>query len=805
MTLERVVRDIRFEARQLRKSPAFTLTSILTLALGICATVTIFAFVDAALIKPLPYRNPSRLVGVFERVEVFPRSNLSYLDYLDWKRLNVVFSSLSAYQGGGMTLTTPVGAERVRAARVSDDFFRTLGVSPALGRDFRAGEDLADAPRVAILSYGAWQTRYGGRENAIGSTVVLNGDPHVIVAVLPRGFHFAPAEPADFWTTLHPARGCDQRRSCHNLYGVARLADGVSVSSAAANIAGIARQLEQQYPDSNRGQGSAIVPLSEVIVGDLRPVLLVLFAGAVLLLIIAVLNVAGLLVVRAEARRRELDIRAALGASHARVIAQFVAESVLLVFAGLIAAVVGAWWTSRGLIALVPANVIVRMPYLQGLGANGRVFALTAAVALIAVVVLATAPVMQLALGRGRRVLADRASSGPAWKRVATKLVVLEVVTAMMLLVGGGLLGRSLYRLLHVDIGFQADHLALINLSLPDSAYADDARQAAVVDAILRRAGALPGVESAAVAGRPPLQPGNTVWIRIEGRPDTGVHNEVHYREVTAAYFTTLKARLARGRYFTAQDDAARGRVVIVNQTLARRYFPGADALGRRLYYNSAASPPMEIVGIVEDVKEGLLDAETPPTMYVAFAQEPSSGFALVVRTSQAEQAVLPSLAAAVHEIDPAISTFGARTMTDVVIQSQPAYIRRTTASLVGAFAALAWVLGVVGLYGTMSYSVAQRTRELAIRLALGAPREAVRRLVVGEAAVLTGVGLAVGAMCAIAAAASLRGLLFGVSSWDVPTLASAAIVLGVSALVASYIPAHRAAAVDPNVVLRGD
>ena len=313
--LEHVRRDLRFEARRLRRTPGFALTAAFTLALGICAVVTIFAFVDAALLKPLPYPDASRLVGVYERIEVFPRSNLSYLDYLDWKRLNSVFVSLAAYQGGGMALTTPSGAQRAPAARVSDDFFRTLGVRPILGRDFRPGEDLAAAPRLAILSYAAWQTRYGGRADAVGATVSLNGEPHVIVGVLPRDFHFAPVEPADFWTTLHPSNGCDARRSCHNMFGVARLADRVSVATASANIAGIARQLEQQYPDSNRGQGSAVVPLVEVIVGDIRPMLIVLLGGAGLLLFIATVNVAGLLLVRSEARRKELDIRAALGAS----------------------------------------------------------------------------------------------------------------------------------------------------------------------------------------------------------------------------------------------------------------------------------------------------------------------------------------------------------------------------------------------------------------------------------------------------------------------------------------------------------
>jgi predicted permease len=803
MTLDTIARDLRFEARQLRRSPGFALTAVFTLALGLCASLTIFAFVDAALVKPLPYRQPASLVGVYERVDVFARSNLSYLDYLDWKRLNTVFSTLSAYQSSGMALTTASGAERVPTARVSDDFFRTLGVSPVVGRDFRAGEDRPEAPRVAILTYSAWQTRYAGRPETIGASVVLNGDPHVIVGVLPRGFHFAPVEPAEFWTTLHASHGCDARRSCHNMFGVARLRDGVSLSAAAANAATIARQLEQQYPDSNRGQRSAIVPLSEVIVGDVRPVLIVLLAGSVLLLVIALVNVAGLLLVRAEARRKEIEIRTALGASGARVVAQFVVEAILLVGASVATAIAAAYWASRGLLALIPANVIARMPYLREFGTNGRVAAFAFVVAGIAIAVLASAPVMQLSLTRGRRVLSDRGSSAATWRHIGSKLVVVEIVTAMILLVGGGLLGKSLYRVLHVDIGFDPTHLSLLNISLPDAAYGKDAQQVGAAEEILRRVAALPGVQSASVTGRLPLQPGNTVWIRIEGRPDTGEHNEVHYREIGVGYFTTLKARLARGRDFTPHDDATRNRVVIINETLARQYFPGQDPLGRRMHYYSTTSPPMEIIGVVGDVKEGLLDAATPPSMYVPLAQEPTSGLAIVVRTAQEEESVLPALAAVVHGFDPSIPTFAPRTMNQVVLQSQPAYLRRSTAALVAAFAALAWLLGIVGLYGTIAYSVSQRTREIAIRMALGAARPAVRRLIVGEAAMLTGLGLAIGAACALAAATSLRGLLFGVSSWDLPTLATAAAALATSAIIASDFPARRASRVDAQEALR--
>ncbi|HTM23969.1 MAG TPA: ABC transporter permease [Vicinamibacterales bacterium] len=806
--IDNLRRDLRFAVRQLRRSPGFTATAIFTFALGICASVSVFSFVDAALIRPLPYPNPSRLVGVFESVQVFPRSNLSYMDYLDWKRLNKVFASLSAYQGSGVTLSTSDGARRAPGARVSDDFFRTLGVVPVLGRDFRAGEDLPAAERTVILSYAAWKARYGGRADALGQIVMLNGEPHVVIGVLPPDFHFAPVEPADFWTTLHASSGCDLRRGCHNLFGVARLSDGVPVEAAAANLAAIARHLEEQYPDSNRGQGSVIVPLADVIVGDVRRVLFVLLGGAALLLLIATVNVSSLLLVRSESRRREIAVRRALGASAARVFRQLGTEGLLLVALGTAIGVTAASWTTKLLIGLIPANIMARAPYLQNLGVNLRTLGFAAAVALLAVVLFAAMPALHLSLSRRLESLTEgsRGSAGTTWHRVGSRLVVVELVTAMILLVGGGLLGKSLYRLLHVDVGFTADGLAVIGAALPNRSYGSDAQQAAAAREIVNRAAILPGVRAAAVSTKPPLQPGNTTWIKVEGRPYHGEHNEVHYREVSPGYFATLQARLVRGRYFTDAEDASKPPVAVINQTFAKQYFPGEDAVGRKLLYAPPSThPPMEIVGIIADVKESALDGATPSTMYTAFAQDPANGFALVVRTAQSEQALLPALAAALHAIDPGISTFGATTMNEMIGGSSAAYLRRSSAALVGAFAAAAWLLGVIGVYGVISYSVSQRTREIGIRMALGAQRTSVHGLIMREAAKLTAAGVVIGVVCAGAAATLMRGLLFGVRSWDAPTLAIAGAALGMSAILASYVPAARAARLDPGSVLRAD
>lgn len=808
MVAENTLNDIRFAIRQLRKSPGFASAAIVTLALGMAATLAIFAFVDAALIRPLPYRDPGRLVGVFERVDAFPQSNLSYLDYVDWKKLNTVFTSLAAYQGSGATLANRDGVERVASARVSDDFFRTLGVTPVIGRDFREGEDLPAAQPTVLLSHGAWQKRYGGQTSILGQTVTLNDAAYVIIGVLPRGFHFAPAEPADFWMSLHAVNPCDQRRSCHNMYGVARLRDGVSVGAASANVAAIASALERQYPQSNRGQGSAIVPLAEVIVGSVRPVLLVLIAGAGLLLLLAAVNVASLLLVRSEGRRREIAVRSALGASRGRVISQFLTEGIVLVAASTVFAVMSAYGAIDLLVKLIPANIAARMPYLADLSLNSRIVGFAILLAAGAAILFAITPVLRLSFADTRQGLAEgsRGSAGLAWHRLGAKLVIVEIATAMVLLAGAGLLGQSLYRLLHVDIGLQSDRLATVTVTAPNSKYASDEKTVALVEEISTRVATLPGVSSVGVSSRRPLAGGNTMWTRVVGREYQGGHDEVHYREVTPAYFTTLQATLVRGRYFLDDDTPSKPAVVIVNQTLVRKIFGGEDPLTRQLVYPPPSTqPPMTIIGVVADIKEAPLDSETPPTIYVPFAQDPTSNFSLFVRTGQGESSVLNSVTAAIHDVDPAVAVFGASEMRTLVNDSQSAYLRRSSAALVSGFAAVAWLLGVVGLYGVVAYSVGQRTREIGVRMALGAQQTAIYRLVLREAGWLTVAGIVAGVIFAIGAATLMRGLLFGVSSWDVPTLVSASMVLGVSALAASYLPARRAASINPVEALRAE
>jgi macrolide transport system ATP-binding/permease protein len=801
------LQDLRYALRQLRKSPGFAGTAILVLAMGVCASVSIFAFVDAALIKPLPYPNPNRLVLVTESVPMIPVANLSYPDYLDWKKLNQVFSSLEVYGWTGHLLRTPAGTEPVTGLRVSDGFFHALGVAPVLGRDFYPGEDLPSAPKTVILSYSTWQKRFGGRKDAVGEAVSLSGVPYTIVGVLPQDFQFAPGGNEEFWTTLHASDSCALRRSCHNFVGIARLKDGVSVEMALANMKAIAGQLELQYPKDNRGQGATVLPLSEFIVKDIRPILLALLGGAGLLLVIACVNVSSLLLVRSESRRREIAVRGALGATRGRLIRQFITEGLVLITAGSVLGLAAAVGMMQVLTRLISKQMMDGMPYLSGLRMNSHVLAFAAAISVFAAVLLSLPPIVRLPLTKLREGLTEggRGYAGTLWRRFGMNLVVVELAIAVVLLVGAGLLGKSLYRLLHVEIGFQPDHLATVQISLSDTTYPKDEQVAAVERQIISRVSGLPGVESAGVSSVLPVSfNGNTDWIRIVGRPYNGEHNEVNERDVSPLFFSTLHARLLRGRYFTDTDGMSKLGVVMINQTLANKYFPGEDPIGKRIGDTELTPKSIkEIVGVVEDVKDGSLDSEIWPAVYYAFGQETDTYFSLVARTSQDEASLLPALVAAVHEVDPGIGAIDETTMTAKINDSPSAYLHRSAAWLVGGFASLALLLGVVGLYGVIAYSVSQRTREIGVRMALGAQRSSVYQLILKEAGWLVGMGIVAGLLCSIAAATLIRGLLFGVRSWDAATLVAVSAVLGISAMLASYIPARRAAKVDPMVALR--
>jgi predicted permease len=489
------------------------------------------------------------------------------------------------------------------------------------------------------------------------------------------------------------------------------------------------------------------------------------------------------------------------------LIRQFTIEGAVLVCAGGVLAIFGARAAMQLLLGMISKNMLAYMPYLEGLGINLHVLEFSGLLLVVAAALFSITPMLRLPLRQLREGLMEggRGYAGTLWRRFGANLVVVELALAVVLLVCAGLLGKSLYRLLHVEIGFQPDHLSTMGVEMSDVEYTKDEQMIAVARKLIDHISMLPGVESVSTTSTLPVSfNGNTTWVRLVGRPYHGEHDEVNERDISAAFFTTLRARLLQGRYFTDAEDSTKPRVVIINQAFAKKYFSGENPVGKKIGDTDLSPTSIkEIIGVVEDVKDGSLDSEIWPTVYYPFNQSPNTDFSLIVRTSQAEGSILPALVTAVHQVDPGIGTMDEATMVDRINNSPSAYMHRSSAWLVAGFASLALLLGVVGLYGVIAYSVSRRTREIGVRMALGAQRSAVYQLVMKEAAWLTVLGIAAGLLCSLAAAAAVRSLLFGVQSWDAGTLVTVSVVLAVSSLLACYIPARRAAKVDPMVALR--
>ena len=807
--METVMQDVRFALRQLRKAPGFAVTAILILTLGMGISVAMFGFVDAALVRPLPFYQPTRLLSVDESAAMIPRSNLSRDDYDDWKRMNTTLSSLEVYGSTGFLLHMGSISAPVPAGRVSAGYFRTLGIKPILGRDFLPGEDQPGKPKIVLLSYGTWLKRFSGRRDVVGQSVNLSGDNYTIVGVLPPEIAYAPRGSREFWAPLLDKNGCEQRRSCHNLDGIGRLRDGVTIGQATDEMKRIAAQLAIQYPGSNQGQGANVQLLSDLLIGDVRPILRMLLSGACLLLLIACVNVASLLLVRSENRRREVAVRGALGATPARLARQFVTEGVMLTAGGCGAGLLLATWLMSLLKRLVPQNMADSLPFLSRVGLNGHVFVFAALVAVLSTLLLTMIPVMRLARQNVHEALAEggRGAAGRFWNRLGANLVVVELTIAVVLLAGAGLLGKSFYKLLHVETGIDPTHLATVNVMLPDRMVTKNEQAVAMYHEIRRRLLALPGVQSVGLTTDLPIQCNcDTDWIRIVGKPFHGEHNEVDERDVSPEYLATLKARLVRGRMITEDDIGAKPHVMVINEALARKYFPGEDPIGRKVGNGGLTPDSMrEIVGVVADVREGGLDQDLWPSEYMAIYQTTDNYFAVAVRTAQDEGSMLPSIVSTLRSMNPDIGVYGESTMAVQIDTSQTALLHRFATWLVAGFAAMALVLGVVGLYGVISYSVSQRTREIGVRMALGAQRSTVYQMVMRQAVRLTLVGVGVGLACSVAACQLMRRMLFGVAAWDAPTLLGVAAILASAAMLASFLPARRAALVNPSEALRAE
>jgi macrolide transport system ATP-binding/permease protein len=580
------------------------------------------------------------------------------------------------------------------------------------------------------------------------------------------------------------------------------------VKDAAAEMSVIAARLERQYPDDNKGQLAVVEPLQDVIVGNVRPTLLVLLGGAALLLLIACVNVAGLLLVRGERRGREVAVRVALGATRLRLLRHFLVDAVVLVAFGTAGALLVSYWTIGGLMALVPDDMLARLPFLTAAGLNARVLGSMAALSVAAIVLFALAPALHLSNidPRERMAVGSRGSSGLGWRTAGTQMVVLEVATAMVLLVGAGLLGKSLYRLMTVELNFLPERVAMMRVVLPRSVAASPEQSIAVVRGMLTRVSTVPAVESAGITSVPPAtMNGNTDWIRFVGRPYNGEHNEVNQRDVSPLYLRTIGATLLSGRHFT-DEDGIKQKVAIVNETLARMYFPNQNPIGQR-FGDTQLTPDSikEIIGVVADVREGPLDAEIWPAVYYPYNQDPNMFVTLMARSSHSAEALLPALVASVRQSHPHLGLFAETTMERYIAESPAAQLSRSAAWLIGGFAVAALLLALIGLYGVVAYATSQRTREIAVRLALGAGQRTVFGMVLREAVRLTAAGVFIGALSAVAAAWLMQQLLFQTPPWDASTLVSVGLLLALATLVASAIPALRAASIAPVDALRAE
>lgn len=809
--LDTLVHDVRYGFRQLGRNPVFTAVAILTLALGIGANTAIFSVVDGILFRPLPFPEPNELVNVW--TDVSERGGpsdewLSYANYYSLKTESNTLDALSEWGGWRPTLTGEGDAEQLSGALVGPDMFRrVLRVEPQLGRSFTDDDAEPGAPGTAILSYGFWQRGFGGDPEAVGRTILLDGQGTEIVGVMPPRFRPPFYPDADIWAVPQVPLGArTEGRGNFGWRAVGRLAEGVTLADADAELRVLGASLEEQYPASNVDMTFDAVALRDDLVAEARTGLLVLLAAVGFVLLVACVNVANLLLARAAARRNELAVRSALGAGARRIAGQLLTESGILAVAGGLAGVLAAIWGTDLLVALAPPGT----PRIDDVAMDGRVLAVTGAVTLVAGAVFGLVPALRAARADAASTLREGGRGGGGGRRAGRTravLVVGQVALALVLLVGAGLLARSFNNLRTQDLGFDPDHVLTMRVNLPGSQYDDGDALRNFYDALHDRLAAIPGVQRVAFTSTVPLTGFDAdADFNVEGQPipEPGVPQAAWIRRVTPGYFATMGIRLVQGRGFTPDDDENAGRVLIINESFARRYFTNTNPVGQRINFGDPADPTWRtIVGVARDVRNFGIREDSRVAAYAPYAQVPAGFIFPVLRTSVPPRSVVPAARRALASLDETLAAGGVNTMESLVDDAIAS--DRFVASLLSLFAALGLVLAVVGLYGVVAYSVGRRLPEMGIRMALGAAGADITRMVVRQAMILVGLGIGAGLLAAGLLARFVQSLLFGVSALDPLTFVGVAAVLGLAGVLAAAAPALRAARVDPVRVLNAE
>jgi len=817
-----LLQDLRYGLRTLRKSPAFTVIALFTLALGIGANTAIFSIVNAVLLKPLPFPESDKLVfmtSAFEKQGVTRNFSTSYADFLDWRSTAKSFTAMASYHGDDFTLAGLDQPLHIAGETVAGDFFSILGTQPLLGRSFTRDEE-KPGTRVVVLSHDLWQSAFHGDRGIIGRAITLDKQSYTVIGVMPAGFAFPldGREPPKLWRTLaidsetkdpknSPAATSQEERGAHFLQVVARFKPDVPMERAHEEMNVIARALAKQYPDTN-SKFTAVGLTTELdhLVGKTRPRMMILLISVGVVLLIACMNVANLLLVRASRRNREIALRAALGARRIRVVRQMLTESVVLAMGGAIIGIPIALWALKLFIALNAQN----LPRIQNAGLDGNVLLFTAGIALLTSLIFGLVPALRASSpnltefmkeGRGT-------TASGSHQRLRGALVVLETAGGLVLLVVAGLLLRSFHRLLSVDPGLNPKNVLTLTFDLPETKY-NDQQQMDFYTQLVSRAGSLPGVVSAGAVTPLPLSGNNAmITFQIEGRPvPRSEAPSADIEVVTPGLFKTLNIPMLRGRDFSERDDTKAPGVVIVNEAFARKYFPNEDAVGKHITpgaANSGKPQVREIIAVVGNVKNRSLDTEEVPIYYIPSTQLNFGSMAVCLRTSNDPHSITSAVRSVVSSMDPDLPVYDIKTMEEYLASSVAT--QRFNAMLLEAFAGLALLLTGVGLYGVIAYAVAQRTHEIGVRITLGASRAQVMRMVLKSGLQLTGIGVVAGLMLSLIAAkfaTSFSSLLFGIKSTDVVTFSAVVAMVTVVSLLASYIPAYRASKVDPMIALR--